>query len=141
MLVQKLVMQIKFWSKKYFGKKKLVKIKCLVLKNLERKVCLVYGQKNFGIKQIMVQKNFGPRKNCCPKKKLLSKKNFGSTIIFCLLLTDCNASACAKNWGRKDFPTMIYGFPNCNASALAKNWGWKDLRYSSYLRSLDIDIF
>ena len=62
---------------------------------------------------MLAQKIFGPRKNVGPKKMLVQKivvqKNVGS-IFFCLMETNCNASACAKNCGLKDLPTMFFDF-------------------------------
>ena len=91
----------------------------------------------------MVQKN-------SDQKKILVQTKVNKQFIFCLMVTDCNASACANNWGWKDFPTMFYDFSknvqglqcqerlqieaycsiwvmatDWNASAPAKNWGGK----------------
>ena len=51
-------------------------------------------------KKMLVKKIFGPRKNFGPKQ-------FWFKIFVCLFVTDCNTSARAKNWGLKDFLTML----------------------------------
>ena len=81
------------WSKKSFGPKN-------------------HGlRENFDPKKVLVQKLFGLRENFGPKNVGL-KKNLFKNLFFCLMVTDSNASACAKNWGWKDFPTMFYDFSN-----------------------------
>ena len=76
MLVQKLVIQIKFWSKKYFGKKKLVKIKCLVLKKFGKKSLSCLWSKKFWYKTDNGPKKFWPKKKLLSEKKIVVQKKF-----------------------------------------------------------------
>ena len=70
--------------------------------------------KKMMVKKMLVKKNWSKKiwsKKILVKKKIWSKKILDQKFNLSLMVTDCNASALAKNWGWKDFPTMSWDFP------------------------------